>query len=206
MKQSKKRIVKRRLDKNAGEGAKVLKGRLEAPRDYVVKPTKVINPKSCPGVADHIFRFYALVLLILIVSLVTMCQQVSASEHSTGGEYRIGVMPRSTHFSSRGGGKEYNETHKGVLGEIRIREDVWVGFMNFDNSFNDNSNTIYAGVTIEDYEYFDLGYQWGLVSGYELDPSPYAMFTVTFKVGNHFRPRIGGIPGMVMGYQYIVEW
>jgi hypothetical protein len=118
------------------------------------------------------------------------------------GEYRIGVMPNSNHFNDDD--HHYNEDHQGIFVEKRFGK-TWYGYMNYDNSFADNSNAYYFGRTLGGWKFIETGYQMGVVTGYAVDPAPYGLLTFTFSFNQHLKARIALLP-IVEGNQYLVEF
>ena len=124
----------------------------------------------------------------------------NASEY----DFRIGAMPESHHFHPRKRG-EYNEKHEGILLELRTGKHHYLGVVNYDNSYKQNSNAMYLGADYEVYSWLDVGYQVGIVSGYAVDPSPLGAFTVTAG-GKHVKGRLIVVPDVVVGYQFLLEF
>jgi hypothetical protein len=121
---------------------------------------------------------------------------------ANAGEYRIRYMPNSNHFNDRK--HNYNEDQNGVFVEKRIGE-TWLGFINYENSFDDNSNGYYFGRTLGSWKFIDAGYQMGLVTGYDIDPAPFGLLTFTINFNSHLKYRMALLP-IVEANQYFVEF
>lgn len=146
---------------------------------------------------DRMDRF----IIISMLSAILFFSVISAKECKAG-EYRIGHMPTSHHFQDQ----EYNETHEGVILELRVGEEHWIGMMNYTNSFGDNSNAYYINYDYQVHRNISIGYQGGLVTGYEeYDPLPYVFLTVTIG-GDHLKSRVMYLPEVVITYQLLLEF
>jgi hypothetical protein len=121
---------------------------------------------------------------------------------AAAGDFKVGWMPSSKHF---GAGKyhDYNEKHRGVILEVKVGEG-WIGYMNYDNSLDNNSNTLYYQKDVWQVGNVAFGLVAGAVTGYSLDPAPYGAFTVTIPIGN-FKPRLAILP-IVAAPQYLWEF
>jgi len=69
----------------------------------------------------------ALALIALLVASTTAL-----------GEIRIVTLSKSLHFSD----KPYNETHKGIGLEIETNKGLYLGLMQYENSFYQRSNMV----------------------------------------------------------------
>jgi hypothetical protein len=131
----------------------------------------------------------------IIISLLAECR---------AGDIRIGYMHNSNHFG--GSDHHYNEDQHGSILEARVGAVSWVGFSHYDNSFDDSSNAYYFGRKLESYGFMDVGYQMGIVSGYDdIDPAPFGLLTFTFNFGQYIRARLVVLP-IVAANQYLVEF
>lgn len=137
-----------------------------------------------------------LLLVALLVALFTW-------GYSEAGDDRVYYLNNSDHHRS----DAVNESHNGVGYEHRISEQHWFGFMNFDNSFDDNTNVLYYAQETE-LDSFSFGYQLGVSKGYE-DHNSWFMFFIAVPFNT--KPvdvgvRFVGVPGVLLADQYYLEW
>ena len=134
--------------------------------------------------------------------LATVIFVLSVVTDAEAGDYRIGIMPNSHHFTNSE--NEYNESHQGIIGEMRYQEG-WIGGITFKNSFGDRSHALYWGDDWYERKYFSFGYQLGAVTGYDaMTIMPYAGLTFTWHLGD-LKARQAATVG-VIGYQYLYEF
>lgn len=154
------------------------------------------------------WRIVQLICWVLVIfAVVTMASKASA------GDYRVGVMPTSYHFTDR---KQFasdddnvdgwNETHNGVLIEKKITpEGDWLGGMCYENSIDDFSCTIYGAndAFFGKSEHLDMGLVYGAVTGYDWPLIPYVLPTLTTKFSETVKVRGIAFPIGVAAQIYV---
>jgi len=137
--------------------------------------------------------FTALLLTPVVIGTVaSSCQandcMTDTECEATLNDFRIGFMPFSHHFNERNDNSshgDWNEDHSGLIIENRISPHQWVGVMQYENSINNSSWTVYVAKDefFSRSEYVDFGIVYGLVTGYDSDlPAlPYVLPSMTLR-------------------------
>lgn len=118
---------------------------------------------------------------------------------------RIGWMPFSEHYGVESG-RDYNETHEGVIVERSLGGNSWLGFMNYDNSLGENSNTVYYGYEHPLGSGWDIGFQLGGVTGYSPGVMPYGTLTGSYTIHDTLKARLVTVPAAVVAFQLLLEF
>ena len=76
---------------------------------------------------------------------------------------RLVTLNNSIHYQSR----DFNESHSGIGVEVNVKNDWWIGFLRYKNSFNNTSNMITFSQEWQISDRWFWGAKMGFADGYD---------------------------------------